>query len=495
MVSSKTAAQLSARARLVKAATELKARAARASLLEFTCQTKSDYRVNWHHDLYASVLDDFISGKVKRLMVFMPPQHGKSELCTRRLPAKLLGDHPHKRLAVVAYNHTFASKFNRDIQRIIDSPQYRAIYPNTQLYGRNTRTASDRAWLRNSDEFEVVEHGGSLISVGVGGGLTGNKVDVAIIDDPYKDPAQANSEAYRATLEDWWDSVLETRLNNDGQICLTFTRWRHDDIAGRLLDLQKQGLTIDDWEVVIFQGIKEEGVGHPDDPREVGQALWPEEHSEEKLRNIEKKNPSAFSALIQQRPSLKKGNVIKEDHFFRYELQELPDSVPRHCYIDTAQSEEELKKNDPSGILVWALYKGRVYLTYYEWGRWGITDLTTKITQVHDRFMSGRLSKNWIENKSNARSVKDILKKETQLNVILENIKGGKMERVENELPTLEGKKVGLPLGESWVPHFLAEVKGFPLAPHDESVDCLTGTIRTALGSAVNMPIFAKKRT
>ncbi len=101
-------------------------------------------------------------------MVFMPPQHGKSELCSRRLPAKMLGDNPDLRIGLVSYNHDFASKFNRDGQRIIDTRKYAAIYPGTRLNASNARIGG--AWLRNADEFEVVDHRGGLVTVGIGGG-------------------------------------------------------------------------------------------------------------------------------------------------------------------------------------------------------------------------------------------------------------------------------------------------------------------------------------
>lgn len=458
-------------------------RAAKESLLGFTLYTKPDYKDNWHHRSYAHVLDRFIRGEIKRLMVFMPPQHGKSELCSRRMPAKILGDNPDKRVAVCAYNHTFASKFNRDVQRIIDSRQYRDLYPDTTLSGKNVRSDASGSWLRNSDEFEIVGKRGSLISVGIGGGLTGNKVDVAIIDDPYKDAQQANSGAYKHYLREWWESVLETRLNNDGQICLTFTRWRHDDIAGYLLDLQDKGITTDEWVVVRYEALKEAGHSAPEDKRKPDDPLWPEEHGFEKLSNIRAKAPSMFAALFQGRPTPKGGNIIKDSHFFRYELTELPDAI-NHVYIDTAQSEAELKGNDPTGILVYRVYQNRLYLVYFEKGMWGISSLVEKIGWIADKFLSGRNSKVYIENKSNGRSVKDLLEKGTNLSVILENIKGGKRERLEIEEPVLEAKRVGLPLGDHWTKDFLNQLYGFPLLAHDEEVDCLTGAIRTGLGTA-----------
>ena len=146
---------------------------AQSYLVDFTQWTFSSYEVSEHHRRYSEALDKFASGKIKNLMVFMPPQHGKSELCSRRLPSKLLGDNPNLRIALVSYNHSFASKFNRDIQRIIDSEDYRKVYPNTILAGKSAKGAVG-TWLRNSEEFEVVGYKGSFISVGVGGGLTGS---------------------------------------------------------------------------------------------------------------------------------------------------------------------------------------------------------------------------------------------------------------------------------------------------------------------------------
>lgn len=471
------------KAKRIEVYREFAKRKARKSLLPFTQFTMEGYRANWHHKEYAGVLDKFIEGKIKRLMVFMPPQHGKSELCSRRMPAKILGNYPDKRVAVVAYNHTFASKFNRDIQRIITSKEYGELYPETSLNKRNVRSDASGSWLRNNDEFEVVGRKGSLISVGIGGGLTGNKVDVAVIDDPYKDAQQANSQAYRDHLREWWDTVLETRLNNEAQICLTFTRWRHDDIAGYLLDLQKKGVTTDEWVVVRFEGLREDMSisNHLNDPRKEGEALWPEEHNEEKLNNVKAKNPLVFEALYQQRPTPKSGNVVKREWFKNYEIHELPKGA-NHVYMDTAQSEQELKTNDPTGILVFREWNRNLYLIHFEKGRWSLPELCRKVEDLASIRLSGRSSKIHIENKSNAMSVKATLEEDTNLSIILDNIKGGKMERLENELPVLESGRVYIPLSENWSEDFLLHVCGFPLMTHDEEVDVLTGAIRKTIG-------------
>lgn len=454
-------------------------RAALRSLLAFTCWTKDDYEVSWHHRAFSAVLDRFMAGEIKRLMIFMPPQHGKSELATRRLAAKMLGDFPDKRIAMVAYNHTMAAKFNRDIQRIIDSPEYAELYPDTQLHGKNVRSNATGMWLRNSDEFEVVGHSGSLISVGIGGGLTGNKVDCAIIDDPYKDAVQANSAAYRAMLEEWWDSVLESRLHNDSQVCLTFTRWRHDDIAGYLLDHSETGKAAHAWTIVRFEAIKEheqvEG-----DPRAPGEALWPQRHSITRLEGMRATNPLVFEAMHQQRPTPRGGNLVKEDWLRTYRISDLPDTIPAHCYIDTATSEAELSGNDPTGILTFKVWKNNLYITNFTKGRWSMPDLIANIKRIHAMYLNGRQSRIHIENKSNGRSTQQILKQETNFSVVLDNVKGKKIERLENELPTIEAGRVWLPHGEGWVDDFKAHVLGFPMMKHDEEVDCLTGALRAA---------------
>lgn len=455
-------------------------RAASSRLLAFTTWTKPDYEINWHHVEFCRVLDRFVRGEIKRLMVFMPPQHGKSELATRRLAAKLLGDYPDKRIAVVAYNHTLAAKFNRDIQRIIDTPEYREVYPGTTLFGKNVRSTAEGSYLRNSDEFEIVGHSGGLISTGIGGGLTGNKVDIALVDDPYKDAASANSAAYQAMIEEWWDSVLETRLHNDSQICLTFTRWRHDDIAQYLLDNAQKGDVSHEWEIVRFEAIREhEDI--PGDPREPGEALWPQRHSLEKLKSARASNPTVFESMYQQRPILRGGNIVKDIWLKRYEHGSVPDTVPTWAYIDTATSANELKKNDPTGVLFFKVWQNHIYLVDFYKGRWSMPELIDKIKQLY-ALHCDRRSRIYIENKSNGPSTQQLLKVGTNFAVLLETPKGSKEERLQNELPSLESGRVLLPHSGLWVDDFIAHVCGFPKMKHDEEVDCLTGAMRVGLG-------------
>jgi hypothetical protein len=275
---------------------------ARDDILAFTRYTKEDYIVNWHHQILCDKLNKFADGEITRMMVFMPPQHGKSELTSRRLPAFMLGQNPNLRIALCAYNATFASKFNRQVQRIMTDPAYNDVFPNTRLNAKNVATDSKGAYLRNSEQFEIVQKNGSFISVGVGGGITGNPVDIALIDDPIKGAEEAGSQTYREKVWEWYTTELETRLNNNSQILITLTRWNIDDIAGRIIENSKLPNSRK-WEIVVFPRIKVDD-SNPDDPREIGEVLWPEMHSMESAMEAKQRNPVKFEALQQQNPKV-----------------------------------------------------------------------------------------------------------------------------------------------------------------------------------------------
>lgn len=256
------------------------------------------YEVNWHHRLLMEKLQLFAEGKIKKLLVFMPPQHGKSELTSRRLPAYILGIKPDTKIIGCSYSASLAASFNRDVQRIIDDQAYKDIFPNTTLNSSNVKSSAKGSYLRNADIFEVVGHRGFYKSVGVGGSLTGTPADIGIIDDPVKDAVEAESATYRARAWDWFTQVFLTRLHNDSQIIVTQTRWNLDDLSGKILKVMNER---NDWVVLSLPAIKE-GVTHPEDKRKEGEALWAEKHSLERLLEIKHASPRGFHALYQQDP-------------------------------------------------------------------------------------------------------------------------------------------------------------------------------------------------
>lgn len=261
---------------------------------DFIAFTKPDYVFNWHHDALCDKMDQFAKGKIRKLMVFMPPQHGKSQLTTRHFPAYLLGIHPKTKVVVCSYSATLAQAFNRDIQRIVDDIPYHQVFPGTILSESNVTTNAHGNYLRNADIFETVGHRGFVKTVGVGGSLTGTPIDVGIIDDPFKDREEAMSIRIRDKVHSWFTDVFRTRLHNNSQELLIMTRWDEDDLAGRILRVEN------DWDVLTFQAIKERET--PGDPRVIGEALWPERHSLERILSIKEISPFTFSSLYQQEP-------------------------------------------------------------------------------------------------------------------------------------------------------------------------------------------------
>lgn len=262
------------------------------------------------HKVYYQILNKFAHGEIKKLIISVSPQSGKSQGSSRFLPAFLLGLNPDLKIVIASYNAEQAKSFNRDVQRIINSEAYQAVFPNTFL---NTKGAKmDNVYKCNADTSEPVGHRGFVRGVGRGGALTGKSVDIAILDDIYKDYAEANSPLVRNLAFKWFSTVVNTRLHNDSQEIIVFTRWHEDDLIGRLekggekIRLAKcwadlENVPQDTWLQINFPAIK---VGDPTelDPREEGTALWESKHSLEKLLAARQLDPVQFECLYQGDP-------------------------------------------------------------------------------------------------------------------------------------------------------------------------------------------------
>ena len=309
------------------------------NLLSFTRHTLPSFVPAPFHLAYYEVLTRFAMGEIKKLMITMPPQHGKSEGATRRLPAFVLGQDPDKRIAIVSYNAIKARKFNRELQRIMDDDRYYELFPQTLLAGQASyqeQGRRSRNYARNSDECEIVGYQGSFKTIGVGGSLTGEPVDMLIMDDLYKDASSAWSPVIRQNVADWYDTVASTRLHNDSQQLLVFTRWHMEDLAGRLLEQEGVYDPIENpqgWLLVSFPAIQNRPPSEQD-PRAEGEPLWPERHSLEKLLEIKGRSPTVFESLYQQNPQPSQGLMYEEFNCYT----DLPSRSYSVAYIDAADS-------------------------------------------------------------------------------------------------------------------------------------------------------------
>ncbi len=292
---------------------EAEKREARRNLLAFTRYTFPDYIVSWHHRLLAETLDRFARGEIKRLMCHLPPRVGKSELCSRRLPAYLLGRNPAESILACSNTATLAADLNRDCQRVMSSPAYARLFPATALAGKNNRTGELQP-LKNSETFEVVGGPGRYMAAGVGQAIVGRGFSVAVIDDPFRSREEADSPVQRESVWKWYTGDFYTRRGPDARILINHTRWHTDDLAGRLLKLAEEDPTADQWTVLTLPAIAKE-VRCTGDPRQPGEALWPERYPLGELERTRAVSQYEFSAQYQGEPT-SQGSVEWPPEYF-----------------------------------------------------------------------------------------------------------------------------------------------------------------------------------
>lgn len=241
-----------------------------------------------HLKIVHPYLQDIIDGKPRKIIIQQPVRHGKSEHTTIRFNAFYLKKFPDKKVAIGAYNHTFATDFSRSIRRIL---------AERINFGEKN----------SANHWETLE-GGSLMAVGVGVGVAGRGFNLLTIDDPIRNYEEAYSQTYRNRVWNWYLNDIITRLEPDGSIILTMAAWHYDDLVGRILASDDAK----NWIVIKIPAIAKENdiLG-----RKEGEALWSERFDIEKLQEIRKNNPSGFAALYQQSPEIDGGNIFKRSDF------------------------------------------------------------------------------------------------------------------------------------------------------------------------------------
>lgn len=456
--------------RLLELEKELHKRDARERFPVFLDYLSPSYDRQWFHTLIAEKCQQLLEGNLgtDRLMLFVPPQHGKSEIVSRKFPAWALGVNPLMKIVGSSYSADLAQQFSRAIQRAIDSTEYSEVFPNTYLNNQSVKNDAKRGWMRNVDQFETVGYGGFYKAVGVGGSLTGTPVDLGIIDDPVKDALEAGSQTYRDRVWDWYTDVFLTRLHNKSKQILIMTRWHEDDLAGRLLEREPEK-----WTVISIPAIREDNT-LAEDPRQIGEALWEERHSLERLMDVERRSPRTFAALYQQRPSIAGGNIIRREWFQHIKVAEfnrIYDNEPMVFFLDTAYTDKT--SNDPSGIIATCKIGGDLYVTHAAKVNMKFPDLLRFIPEYTRQHGYTRRSTIRIEPKANGLSVIDQLKETSGLNVVsTPSPKDSKETRLYAASPTVESGRVILVDG-AWNEAFEDEICGFPAKPHDEYVDIL----------------------
>lgn len=470
-----------------RAAAELELRRRRAALADlpplsfraFVDQVKPGYQWYTHCLRLATLLQRVADDDLPRVLVFMPPRHGKSELVSRLFPAYYVYRHPARFVGINSYAADLAYTFSRNA---------REHY--TRLGGRLKGAASAvKHW--------ETERGGGLWAAGVGGPITGKGFHLGIIDDPLKNAEEAASEVIRAKQKDWYASTFSTRAEPNAAIVVVQTRWHEDDLSGWLLEQEPE--EPEGWHVVNFEAIKDEtprtfpaSCTVEPDWREPGAALCPERYPLDRLQKLATRLGSYFwSALFQQRPSAKEGNRFKRAWFDI--VPAAPAEATRVRYWDKAATAGA--GDYTVGVLMARSVAGVYYVEDVQRGQWssGERDAMLKQTAALDA-TRGRIAI-WHEQEPGSGG-KDSAEATTRMLagyiVQSERASGDKATRAEPFAAQAEAHNIKLVAG-SWTTAYLNELCEFPTGKHDDQVDASSGAFNklalapTATGQTLNL--------
>lgn len=419
----------------------------RNNLIAYAIGTMPAYETPPHVELIGQKLESLERRGIKRLMVFMPPRHGKSFLISQFFPTWYLGRNPEHEIIFTSYSQEVASGFGRKIRNMMAEPIYQYFFPGTEI----------------SDDSSAVNRfntnrGGALYAVGAGGPLTSRGANLIIIDDIHKNRQEASSAVIRKRIHEWWGSTLYTRLMPGGTIVLVQTRWHEDDLPGRILDEKAE-----EWEVLSLPALSE-----------AGDALWPERYPVDRLMSIKSTiGTRDFDALYQQTPTPDTGNIFKRDWWKFYKV--LPSDIGKMIQSwDLTFTEGE--STDYVSGQVWAKRGADKYLIDQFRARAGFNGQIQAIRGLSAKHP--KATGKHVEKSANAYALLEVLRKEIP-GMILVPVHGSKIARAESISPQVEAGNIYLPDPSiaPWIHDFIEEHAVFPLGTNDDQVDAASQAI------------------
>lgn len=437
---------------------------ARRNLASFGKVLSNDWMIGWvHREICARLMRFFAQVKRRespRLMLLMPPRHGKSQIVSRFFPAWAFGVDPDISIIAASYGDALARRMNTDVQNLMDSDNYSKIFPDS-AFCTNSRVS------RTSSLFSIPNGNGSYRSAGVGNSITGMGCDILDIDDPVKDRRDANSSIIRQRVWDWYASTAYTRLMPGGGVLLTQTRWHEDDLAGRLVDAMETD-TGDRWEIINFPAIAEKEEYH----RHVGEALDAQRYPLSALERIKRTiGEFEWSALYQQHPMPQTGGIFKAEWIRHY------DAAP-HIFDLVIQSWDLALTDTCDDVAgsVWGMVGGKFYLLDMVARRMDFVTTLKEITEMKRRWPQATTIV--IENKANGMAAANVLSDKIP-GIVMFNPEGSKVVRANACSAFFESGSVLLPpKGTPWLRNYEAQLLSFPSAAHDDMVDSTTQAVR-----------------
>jgi len=441
---------------------------------DFVKYTFPNYQFNWHHRVIIERLERLVYEKDQRVMIWLPPRHGKSELVSRRFPPFYLGRLPNNQIIACSYSAALATNFSRDVQRIMESKEYHDVFPDTLIPNTNfSREHPDNnKYKRQSSFFEVIDKGGDMLSTGVGGSITGMGADLILVDDPVKNEEEATSETMREALFGWYNSTLYTRLEGGANLVICQTRWHKQDLSGKLIEEIEYGG--EKWEVISLPAIAtEESIKSPLDPRSTGEALWEGKYPLDRLEIIKRQvGTRVWSSLFQQSPVIEGGNIIKQEWFQYY--HKLPFDVHNWREAHTVTSWDlTFKKTGKSYVVgtVLSKYRNQFYLVDMYRAKADVVETSAAIEAMAKKYPACKT--HLIEGKANGPAIVSLLKRKVP-NLVEVNPNASKDERLHSVAPIFEAGNFLLPMNSPLSKTIIEEMISFPNADNDDIVDSIS---------------------
>jgi predicted phage terminase large subunit-like protein len=413
---------------------------------------------NWHIELIAAKLAAVAQGKIRRLIIDLPPRHLKSLLASIAFPAWCLGHDPSAQILCVSYAQDLADKLARDCRSIMTRPWYQRLFP--------TRLAPHRHAVQ---EF-ITTRQGYRLATSTGGVLTGRGADFILIDDPLK-PEESLSKALRQACNEWFLNTLYSRLNDKrgGAIVIIMQRLHEDDLVGHVLGLEA-------WEVLSFPALAEADEVHHIETiwgpqcftRRLGEALHPAREPLAVLHNIRRTiGEYNFAGQYQQSPAPLGGGLVKAEWFKRYDESKRPAHFDRIVQSwDTANKATEL--SDFSVCTTWGVNGKNVYLLGLLRQRLEYPALKRAVREQQNLYGATEIL---IEDKASGTQLIQELIAEGCHGVTRYQPDCDKIMRMHAQTAMIENGFVYIPQTAPWLVEYLHEMTVFPNGKHDDQVD------------------------
>jgi predicted phage terminase large subunit-like protein len=426
-------------------------------LIAYAAYQWPGYRDAAHHRLIARKLEAVERGEITRLVITMPPRHGKSMLASEFFPAWYLGRNPDHYVIAATYAQELADDFGRKVRNQIADPIYQGIFPGVAI--KDDSTSAKRFHVTGSLDALATTQDGAYFGVGVGGPLTGRGAHLLLIDDPVKNREEAESEIIRKKTKEWYTSTAYTRLMPGGRIIVIQTRWHEDDLAGWLLREHPQ----ENWEVLDLPAINAKN-----------EALWPEQYGLERLEQIRQAiGPRDWSALYQQRPSPESGGYFKAEWI--HTVDQLPDRRNLAIYGGSDYAVTSDGGDYTCHVVIGIDPDDRVYLL----DLWRSQSSSEIWIEAFCDLVARWKPIGWAEETGQIKSgvgpflVKRMLERKAFVYREAFATRGDKAVRAQSIRGRIAMKGLHILKDAPWKADLIAEMMSFPVGVHDDQVDAL----------------------